>query len=575
MLNNFKIFHSFKTYKIILFLLSFSFCFSFGMESGSDEEREIREATEFAQGAARILGGENPLMDGENFQQIAEFLERHHERIEQITNFTARATGEAVEAIARAFESERNEIENEIESIDRDILRNENIIRNFNRESNLYSKEYYEGDITRLKNKKDRLEEKIEQIKKDSEKTKQDFRDLTIGTADKFLKGWVSEKVQEKRLDEDRKNKIREGFVKIKTLVKSITEPENLKRIGIFICASYAIIVGLYYGYKLGYNYLDSKIGRPTLVRESTRHDWKHYIKNFCKETILGNKSEEISLDEVILPQDMTEKLKFLADDSRTTMENSLPFRHILFYGLPGTGKTMFAQRLAKYSGMDYAIMSGADFSQFKNGEDITEMHKLFDWAEQSKKGLLIFVDEADAFLRDRRVLNHEERNLVNAFLSRTGTNSEKFMLVFATNYEDELDPAVLSRIHKKQNFPLPGIEERIKIFNLYFDKYIRNDIREIEKDGQEFQLKINILQETEDENFIKEIAQKIDGFSGRDIEQMANELRVAAYNLGNGVLTKDIVLEVVNEKIEEHKHDVECEKHQRERGTKLAGSLK
>lgn len=323
--------------------------------------------------------------------------------------------------------------------------------------------------------------------------------------------------------------------------------------------------MGSYYSLKLIFNYLDTIIVKPTLVRESTRHDWKYAIKNFWLETILRRTPVEINLDEVVLPPEMSEKLKFLATDTKNTMENCLPYRHILFYGEPGTGKTMFAKRLARYSGMDYAIMSGADFGQFKNGEDVTEMHKLFDWAERSKKGLLIFVDESDAFLRDRRVLNNEERNLVNAFLSRTGESSNKYMLVFATNYEDELDPAVLSCINKKIYFPLPGFDERKKIFNLYLDKYIANDERIIKREGKEFTVTINVTEDI-NEDFINSVAQKIEGFSGRDIEQMVGELRISSYNKGNGILNKNIINEVLEEKIAEHKHDVECGKKQRKR---------
>jgi len=267
----------------------------------------------------------------------------------------------------------------------------------------------------------------------------------------------------------------------------------------------------------------------------------------------------------------MSEKMNYLADDAKNTMENGLPFRHVLFYGLPGTGKTMFAKKLAKYSGMDYAIMSGADFSQFKDGEGITELHKLFDWAENSDKGLLIFIDEADAFLRDRRVLNNEERNMVNAFLSRTGAGSEKFMLVFATNYEDELDPAVLSRVHKKINFPLPELLERRKIFDLYFGKYIINDTREIIRDNVKYELSIAVAKDITEQD-IAYAVQKIEGFSGRDIEQLVSELRVSTYNKGNGILTKALLEEVVTEKVTEHKHDRAVMEQQRQRAQAKLG---
>lgn len=83
------------------------------------------------------------------------------------------------------------------------------------------------------------------------------------------------------------------------------------------------------------------------------------------------------------------------------TKKNRAPFRHLLLHGPPGTGKTMFARNLALNSGLEYAILTGGDVAPL--GRDgVTEIHKMFDWATTSRKGLLLFVDEADAFLRNR-----------------------------------------------------------------------------------------------------------------------------------------------------------------------------
>ncbi|MFC1894791.1 hypothetical protein ACFLYH_02470, partial [Candidatus Dependentiae bacterium] len=64
----------------------------------------------------------------------------------------------------------------------------------------------------------------------------------------------------------------------------------------------------------------------------------------------------------------------------------------------------------------------------------------------------------------------------------------------------------------------------------------------------------------------LAETAEKINGFSGREIEQMISELRIASYNIGNGTLTKEILDKIVNEKIKEHKHDMEAAEFQRQR---------
>lgn len=44
-------------------------------------------------------------------------------------------------------------------------------------------------------------------------------------------------------------------------------------------------------------------------------------------------------------------------------------------HGPPGTGKTLFAKKLAKHSGLDYAILTGGDISPL--GRDgVTAIHK-------------------------------------------------------------------------------------------------------------------------------------------------------------------------------------------------------
>jgi hypothetical protein len=48
--------------------------------------------------------------------------------------------------------------------------------------------------------------------------------------------------------------------------------------------------------------------------------------------------------------------------------------------------------------GLDYALMTGGDVAPL-GAQAVTKIHQIFDWAKKSNKGLLLFIDEADAFL--------------------------------------------------------------------------------------------------------------------------------------------------------------------------------
>lgn len=48
--------------------------------------------------------------------------------------------------------------------------------------------------------------------------------------------------------------------------------------------------------------------------------------------------------------------------------------------------------------GLDYAMMTGGDVVPL-GSQAVTKIHEIFDWAKKSRKGLLLFIDEADAFL--------------------------------------------------------------------------------------------------------------------------------------------------------------------------------
>jgi len=153
--------------------------------------------------------------------------------------------------------------------------------------------------------------------------------------------------------------------------------------------------------------------------------------------------------------------------------------QHAMFYGPPGTGKTMVAQRFAEYSGLEYAIMSGGDVAPLEE-QAVTELHKLFTWVHRSRRGVLLFIDEADAFLASRKggLMSETLRNALTTILYHTGTPTSQFMMVIATNRPGDLDAAVLDRLDESIEFGLPDLDARKGMVKLYFDMYIAKPLR-------------------------------------------------------------------------------------------------
>ncbi|XP_029346241.1 ATPase family AAA domain-containing protein 3 [Acyrthosiphon pisum] len=297
--------------------------------------------------------------------------------------------------------------------------------------------------------------------------------------------------------------------------------------------------------------YVESRLGKPSLVRETSRFSLlelvRHPILTF-KE--LRNKKSS-ALKDVILPPKLESRLGDVAIATLNTKKNRGMYRNILMYGPPGTGKTLFAKKLAMHSGMDYAILTGGDVAPL--GKDgVTEMHKVFDWATNSRKGLLLFVDEADAFLRKRssELISENLRATLNAFLYRTGDQSNKFMLVLASNTPEQFDWAVNDRLDEMVEFGLPGKEERERLMMLYFDKYVLTP-------ASQSKVKLNI-EKFDYSALCKQMAEMTAGMSGREIAKLGVAWQAAGYTSEDGLLTKAMVISRCEDAIKQHKQKME-----------------
>lgn len=335
-----------------------------------------------------------------------------------------------------------------------------------------------------------------------------------------------------------------------------------------------ALAVGWYVakrGTNVAARYISARLGKPSLVRDTSRltplETLKHPIRTL---KILFRQSGD-PLQGVVLSPELEARVRDLAITTKNTKRNYGLFRNVLFYGPPGTGKTLFAKSLARHSGLDYAILTGGDVAPM--GRDgVSAMHKVFDWAESSRKGLVLFIDEADGFLRKRATeqISEDMRATLNAFLYRTGEQSRKFMLVLASNQPEQFDWAVNDRLDELVEFTLPGPLERERILLQYFREFIAEPAT---SGSRRQRLKLS------DFDWIgkcHEIAEKTEGMSGRELSKLVLGWQASAYAAEDGVLTTEMIDRNTAEAMVQHKRKMmwldEEQKSIREKGHQVKG---
>ncbi|XP_003741408.1 ATPase family AAA domain-containing protein 3-B [Galendromus occidentalis] len=294
--------------------------------------------------------------------------------------------------------------------------------------------------------------------------------------------------------------------------------------------------------------YIELRLGKPSLVRQTSRLTAGQLAKHPIQTVKMLTRPKEDILKGVVLQPTLEERLRDIAIATKNSKQNGGYLRNILMYGPPGTGKTLFAKRLAYHSGLDYAVMSGGDVAPMA-AEGVSAIHKLFDWSETSRKGVLLFIDEADAFLRKRSSEHISEhlRSSLNAFLFRTGEQSKKIMLVLASNTPEQFDFAINDRLDEMVEFSLPGLEERERLVRLYFEKFILQCLgvgrRGLKlEDGLDWSA------------LCSEIATKTGGLSGREIAKVAVAWQASGYASEDATVTRKIMLERVEDAVEQNK---------------------
>ena len=174
--------------------------------------------------------------------------------------------------------------------------------------------------------------------------------------------------------------------------------------------------------------------------------------------------------------------------------------RGLLLYGPPGTGKTQIARTLANETGLRFIAASTADIKQGFLGQSGQKVRELFERARESAPSLL-FIDELDIIATARggqsdTILTEIIGQLLQEMDGIAAQTRPVFVLA-ATNRRDQIDPAVLSRLPKQIEIPLPDRDAAQRILAVMLaGKPLAFDV----------------------DTGTRELASRTDGKSGRDL---------------------------------------------------------
>lgn len=153
---------------------------------------------------------------------------------------------------------------------------------------------------------------------------------------------------------------------------------------------------------------------------------------------------------------------------------------NMLFFGLPGTGKTLAAHALAHAMGKAILTFDCSKVLSMWVGGSEQNTRMIFDRYRMKAKGIknppVLLLNEADQFLHRRfthalRSVDQSYNQMQNIFLEQM----ERFegILIATTNLVENLDTAFSRRFHHKIEFKMPGTEERLKLWHMHLPEKV------------------------------------------------------------------------------------------------------
>ncbi len=234
------------------------------------------------------------------------------------------------------------------------------------------------------------------------------------------------------------------------------------------------------------------------------------------------------------------EALEFLLKPFDIEKMGIRPLKGVLLVGPPGTGKTLLAKAAASYTKSAFVAASGSEFIEMYAGVGAKRVRQLFSEARkkakrEGKSGAIVFIDELE-ILGAKRGSHHShmeyDQTLNQLLVEMDGIAHDAdtmLLVVGATNRADMLDPAILrpGRFDRQVVVNLPDKKGRLKILMIHTqNKPLADDV------------------------CLEDIAKATFGFSGAQIESLANEAAILALRDGEERIAHRYFVEAIDKVI-------------------------
>lgn len=187
------------------------------------------------------------------------------------------------------------------------------------------------------------------------------------------------------------------------------------------------------------------------------------------------------------------------------------PPRGIIFYGSPGTGKTLLAKALANGAGVPIFMINPQELLSKYSGESERKLAAVFDEAEAQPHGSIILLDELDAIAGKRGDNPDSASGLITVLLTRLdGLKTRGNVVVIATtNRIETIDQALRrhGRFSREVYVPAPSREGRLQIIRVHSRR-----------------MPIAAANEEQRDQWRQEIAHRTHGFVGADLMELCRE---------------------------------------------------